>query len=58
MSAWAGYLILQTEGEFEPYIDEFDDDKLYDWRLIKVAGDRFEDVTQMLISTDLPEITL
>lgn len=58
MSAFAGYLILQTEGEFEPYIDEFGDDKLYDWRLIKVAGDRFEDVTQMLISTDLPEITL
>lgn len=58
VEAFAGYLILQTEGEFEPYIDEFDDDKEYDWRLLRVSGDQFKDVTQSLITTHLPEIML
>lgn len=56
VAAFAGYLILQTEGEFEPYIDEFDDDKVYDWRLLRLNGDTYRDVTRDLIATDLPEI--
>lgn len=56
VAAFAGYLILQTEGEFEPYIDEFDDDKVYDWRLLRLHGDDYRDVTRELIATDLPEI--
>ncbi|ADG41305.1 transcriptional regulator [Leuconostoc kimchii] len=58
VAAFAGYLILQSEGEFEPYIDEFDDDKTYDWRLLRIQGDKFQDVTQKLIAGDLPEINL
>lgn len=57
VTAFAGYLILQTEGEFEPYIDEFDDDKEYDWRLLRTNGTHFTDVTQTMITTDLPEIS-
>ena len=56
VAAFAGYLILQTEGEFEPYIDEFDDDKVYDWRLLRLTGETYRDVTRELIATDLPEI--
>lgn len=56
VKAFAGYLILQSEGEFEPYIDEFDDDKTYDWRLLRIQGDTFKDVTQQLVATNLPEI--
>ncbi|MGX7051870.1 XRE family transcriptional regulator [Leuconostoc palmae] len=59
VEAFAGYLILQTEGEFEPYIDEFDNDKIYDWRLLKVSSDEyFEDVTQQIITTDMQEISM
>ena len=57
VTAFAGYLILQTEGEFEPYIDEFDDDKEYDWRLLRINEDHFTDVTQTIITTDLPVIS-
>ena len=56
VAAFAGYLILQTDGEFEPYIDEFNDDKEYDWRLIRHSGETFTDVTRMLVTTGLTEI--
>lgn len=55
--AFAGYLILQTEGEFEPYIDEFDNDKEYDWRLLRLSDEKFVDVTNDLIASDLPVIS-
>ncbi|KAA8368039.1 XRE family transcriptional regulator [Leuconostoc carnosum] len=57
VAAFAGYLILQTEGEFEPYIDEYDDDKVYDWRLLRMSENTYRDVTREFIATDLPEIS-
>ncbi|HBO56680.1 MAG: XRE family transcriptional regulator [Leuconostoc mesenteroides] len=55
--AFAGYLILQTEGEFEPYIDEFDNDREYDWRLLRLNDEKFVDVTNDLIAANLPVIS-
>ncbi|QEA59622.1 XRE family transcriptional regulator [Leuconostoc koreense] len=56
-NAFAGYLILQTEGEFEPYIDEFDNDTEYDWRLLRLNDKKFVDITNNLIAANLPVIS-
>ncbi|GMA69259.1 hypothetical protein GCM10025879_05050 [Leuconostoc litchii] len=54
--AFAGYLILQTKGQFEPYIDEFDNDRVYDWRLLRINKEKYIDVTNLMISGNVPII--
>lgn len=61
VEAFAGYLILQTNGQFEPYIDEFNDNQVYDWRLVRVtqysqqlSEVNWQDVTAQFINSTLP----
>ncbi|CAH1854479.1 XRE family transcriptional regulator [Convivina praedatoris] len=57
IKAFAGYLILQTRGFYDPYIDEKNNNAQYDWRIIRLATDQnYGDLTPLLTSSNPTEM--